>query len=267
VRFWGMARQAQPSKRWIVISYYTRDTAYQKEIQRLEESLKLFNLPYCFFEKPPLGSWRRNLNFKSSVILEAFKKFKKKDIVFIDADGIVRKYPILFDELSKSRTYHMACHYRMYKESLPGGSLLSGTLWFRNVSKTRKLVEKWHKMAWENMDVRHQHCLNLAIHDFEKEGKPVKVFRLPQEYTKIFDSNYTKGLQPVIEHFQASRRFRHKVGYGGHLVDSNFTSLENKGKVRRMIYIPQKTDSKYKIYRVVKTSDIRSDFRIKRSPA
>lgn len=245
------------SKRWVVISYYTFGTDYEKEILKLKSSLKKFDIPYYFFSKRPLGNWRANLNYKSAVILEAFEKFPQKDIVFIDADGIVKQYPELFDFLSANRTHDIAVHYHHYKQSLPGGSLLSGTLWLRNCDKTKRLVERWNKIGQDNLDIRHQHCLNIAIREFEDIAEPMQVFKLPKEYAQIFD-NFQNRSKPVIEHFQASRRLRRKVGYGNDLLDSNFLSLADKNKVVKLKTISEQPKAHGPS--IVRTSDLHSNF-------
>jgi len=58
----------------------------------------------------------------------------------------------------------------------------------------------------------------MAIQELNKHSEIIKVYKLPFEYTCIFDYAKARYLQPVIEHFQASRRLRRKVGYGEHLV-------------------------------------------------
>ena len=216
--------------KWTVVSFYTTGTGYEEEIKKLESSLDRFAIPHKFFPVAPRGSWRSNLNYKSEIILRAFDMYPDRDIVFIDSDAIVRKYPDLFDKLSSFHTYTMAAHFHPYKgNDIPGGSLLSGTLWIQNSPSGRELVELWHKIGVENKTIRHQHCLRLAIEELRAAGRPVEVCRLPREYTLIFDYYAGEEVDPVVEHFQASRRLRVQVGNGEPLVDSNFTKVPGKG--------------------------------------
>lgn len=218
---------------WIVVSFYTRNTGYELEVKKLEESLKTLNIDYHLFPCEALGSWRKNLNHKSRVILHSFELFPDKDIVFIDSDGIVRKYPILFDELSKNHTHHVAAHFHLYKgTNIQGGSLLSGTLWLQNSEKGRLLVRTWDFIGRNHPRIRHQHCLRLAINELNAKGAGIKIYKLPREYTLIFD--YYRGRNrpdPVIEHFQASRKLRKQVGYGPGLLNSNFNTLAEKKRM------------------------------------
>ena len=222
--------------RWQVVSFYTTGTGYEQEVKKLEASLVEHNLPYHLFACAPKGSWRENLNHKSDIILKSFDMFPDKDIVFIDADGIVRKHPVLFDELSEKRAHDVAAHFHPYRTGAQGGSLLSGTLWFQNSDTGRRLVRAWHRIGVEHPDVRHQHCLRLALHEFNTGGIHIRLYKLPSEYTLIFD--YYRGANrpdPVIEHFQASRRLRKEVGRGVPLLNSNFVTIAEKKRGLRML--------------------------------
>jgi hypothetical protein len=62
-------------------------------------------------------------------------------------------------------------------------------------------------------------CLKLAIAEIEKAGEKVRVYRHPFAYTCIYDYPQAFKIEPVIEHFQASRRLRREVGYGDNLIN------------------------------------------------
>lgn len=206
-------------RKWIVVSLYTWGTSYEGEVKKLITSLMQQNLPFHIYGYEPMGSWRLNLNCKSACIIKAMETYPDHDIVFIDADGIVRQDPVLFDKLSGEHKYSMAATFHAYgPKSGSLDELLSGTLWLANNGLTRGLVKLWHKIAIENPLEIHQRCLKYAITEMEENGNPVKVFRMPWEYTCIFDYVRSRSVKPVVEHFQASRRFREEVGYGTPLI-------------------------------------------------
>ena len=220
------------SDSWMLTSFYTTGTGYEEEIEKLKSSAAALNIPLHAFGCPAMGSWRENLNHKSASILRAFDMFPGMDIVFVDSDALIRKRPVLFDELSRTGEYDIAAHFHPYNGSVQGGSLLSGTLWFRNSDRGKRLVRRWHSIGLSQPRVRHQHCLRLAIGELGLEGVYTWIYRLPREYTQIFD--YYTGSDrpdPVIEHFQASRRLRNEVGNPEPLLDSSFTAadLHRKG--------------------------------------
>lgn len=236
---------------WQAVTFYTTGTGYETEAKRLVASAGKLNVPLRVYEYPPAGTWRENLNFKSESILRAMDEFPGTDIVFVDCDAIFHRWPKLFDELSAAGNYDIAAHFHPYRGSVNGGSLLSGTLWFRNGPEGRRLVEEWHRIGAANPDIRHQHCLKLAVNELRAAGEPVRVYRLPREYTLIFDyyKGTTRPKAPVIEHFQASRRFRSQVGRGPMLLSSNFERLADKDRGRRHVSMPQRRAQPARSYR------------------
>jgi hypothetical protein len=216
--FGDLPPRVERKRGWQVISFYTKNTGYEKEIENLENSLKALKIPHHFFGFPETGSWRGNLNYKSQCILKAMDMFPDKDIVFLDSDAVVQRDPTLFDELSKSRAYDLSAHFFQYSQRSGGAlELLSGTLWIANNETSRKLMQKWHAIGIVRDDVKHQQCLKLAIAALEKDGIKIRVNRHPFAYTCIFDYPLAKQCVPVIMHYQASRRLRKKVGYGSPL--------------------------------------------------
>ncbi len=204
---------------YVVVSYYTTGTGYEQEIKTLRASLQRYRLPREIFVYEPAGTWRANLNFKSECILRAMDLHPHQDIVFVDADAVIRQYPLLFNELSRRHDFDIsACFFKYRPESGDVDELLSGTLWIQNNDAGRKVVEKWHEIGLSRPDVRHQMCLKMAIAELQKGGESIRVYRHPFAYTCIFDYRAASATEPVIEHFQASRRLRREVGYGIDLI-------------------------------------------------
>lgn len=189
---------------WQAITFATRGTGYEREVVRLKASCEACGVPLRIYFFDNLGSWRANLNFKSQSIMDAMAEFPGKNIVFIDADAVVRSYPTMFDELSERRVSDIAVHY------LRGVELLSGTLWIANTEEGARVVREWHRQAEAHPELRHQVCLQRVVAAYEKRGL-VRVYRLPIEYTCIFDHPLRRGKVAVIEHFQASRRYRRRL--------------------------------------------------------
>lgn len=195
---------------WQAVTFVTAGTGYEREVLRLKASAEACAVPLEVYTYPSRGSWRANLNYKSETILRAMDEFTDKDIVFIDADAVVRSYPTLFDELSERRVSDIAVHF------LRDVELLSGTLWIRNCDAGRVIVKRWHELGERFPDQRHQQCLALALRALVAGGSPPIVYRLPIEYTCIFDHPLRRGKQAVIEHFQASRKYRKRLGAVSH---------------------------------------------------
>jgi len=171
----------------IVVSFYTQDTGYEQEVNNLIASLNKFNLEYDIEAIVNTGNWVKNTKYKATLISKMLKKHKRP-VLFLDADAVVRQYPSLFEEIT--------CDMAWWGSN-------TGTLYFANT-----------RLAWLTL------CLWIRLCELQNDWdqrilaevtrlvKP-KVYELPYSYCHIFDSGVEEP--PVIEHFQASRRFKNAV--------------------------------------------------------
>jgi hypothetical protein len=184
--------------RFIVVAFYTVNTGYEKEVQNLLASMQGLDLSYEVWGIESLGSWQKNTQIKADFIKMMILKYKQP-IAYIDADAVFHQYPELFDVISAD----FAAHYHNYKKEL-----LSGTLFFNYTKMSLVLIDEWLKQNEKNPNKWDQYTLQYT----HKNMSNLKFYQLPPEYTKIFDANYKKiGVsigKPIIEHFQASRRFK-----------------------------------------------------------
>lgn len=174
------------------ISYYTPN--YQKQADRLRESLNGLGLPYTIEAIDNLGSWDKNTHYKPEFILKHL--IGTDAVIWTDADSIIRENPILFDSLDCDIAFHR------FKDK----ELLSGTVYFKNTVATISLLLSWIEINRENPEIFDQKNLDTAI----KLTSDLNISELPPEYCFIFDlsRDYYGGRKPVIEHFQASRENR-----------------------------------------------------------
>lgn len=185
---------------YVVVSFFTEDEMYTRYAETLVESIEKHGLEYdieCVKgEAMNIEEWKNKTHYKPSFILKMLKKHKDKNVVWIDADAIIRKYPKLFDTL----TCDLGVHY------LNGTELLSGTMFFKNSPKIRRIVKKWVDLCGKENKLQKSEQINLQR--TLSESKNIDVYDLPYSYTKIFDK---MSVCPVIEHMQASRTFRRRV--------------------------------------------------------
>lgn len=168
---------------YIFVAYYTTKTPYEKEVRKLKASLDSLNLPYDIQGYPSKGSWQANIAFKPEFVLEMICKHPTKDIIYIDADAIVRSRPIYFDTFSGDIGVH-------YKD---GQELLSGTIYLRNNSKVKRLVQSWISEQQHNPHTWDQKTLQRVIVKSAKELQ-ITVVNIPANYTQIFDSMAHNGV-------------------------------------------------------------------------
>lgn len=181
---------------FIVVGYYTRNTLYEEEVKRLIKSLKKFKLPYDIEEIDNLGSWIANVNYKPKLCRKMLEKYNRP-ILYLDSDAVVKQYPKLFSNIQCD----MAVYYREKVE------LLTGTLYFNNTPSAKKIIDAWitetakYPYEWD------QKSLQNVLFTFKKD---IHIFILPSNYCQIYDIMRAAG-KPVIEHFQASRRYVHNI--------------------------------------------------------
>ncbi len=142
------------------------------------------------------GEWVKNASMKPEIIKEMMLKHKDRDILYLDVDAIVRQYPILFDSFSGD----IGVHYKNERE------LLSGTIFLKNISKVRLVIDEWANLQQRNPMQWDQKILQLVL----DKQKNLNIINIPATYTQIFDTMKDVG-EPVIEHFQASRRLKTDV--------------------------------------------------------
>jgi len=83
----------------IVISFYTKKTFYQFEIQNLIESCVKFDLEYSIEGVDSFGSWELNCAYKPFFILQKIKQLQQH-VLWVDADGMFIRQPALIPAFS-----------------------------------------------------------------------------------------------------------------------------------------------------------------------
>lgn len=184
----------------LYIAFYTIHTPYEKEIKKLKDSLERFALPYDIEGIFSLGSWQENTKYKATFIQNMLFKHAERPLVYVDADAIIQKEPVLFNTLSCD----IAAHYYDNGACLEP-ELLSGTLYINATENGKKLIGLWRYLNYEFPNRWEQKNLAIAL----KFMPEIHVFNLPPTYCQIFDLMKDQG-EPVIEHFQASRQFKDK---------------------------------------------------------
>lgn len=186
-----------------VISMYTVNTPYEEEVNYLKESCERFGLEYKMVAVKSTGDWVKNTQLKPRVIASALKKFPGVNIVWLDADAVVVQKPELFDTLDCD----FSAVLRPHKEHVRH-RLLSGTMFFKNNKKVRKLCSDWVS-ACEDSDLWDQEVLWNTL---QKHLGKLSVVSLPEAYTKI-KAMGDDNAEPtgVIWHNQRSREVRQGI--------------------------------------------------------
>lgn len=187
-----------------VVSFYTSGTPYEKEAQEMKASANRKGLSdVSLFKVGNLGSWALNCQQKVEVLLEACRVIQEP-FLYVDADARFKQRPTLLYNHSLSE-FDIGIHYFKQVE------VLSGTIWINPTERTFALLHTWQQLCKENPRTWDQKLLEAAI----AKHPETKVFKLPPEYTWIFDLSlrfYGDTLSPVIVHNQASRKYKRIIG-------------------------------------------------------
>ncbi len=190
---------------WIVASFFTAGTPYAMEAGKLIKSCRKFNVPHIISEYPNFHCWYKNHHKKPAFLLNMMNQYPDKNIVWVDCDAVFNEYPELFNKLEECDV-DFACHFRNWKYGKD--ELLTGTMYLKNHSLTKELLSRWMRFNRKNPTIWGQRNLQRV---FDKYKHMMKVERLPFAYCAVFDDEKIKKIDPVITHYQCSRKYRNRV--------------------------------------------------------
>ena len=173
---------------YTIVAFYTEHTPYAMEIKGLMQSCATYGIPIITKGYKSRGSWVQNAAIKPEFLLWALENVGGR-LVYLDADARLRAKPILFERLDTP----LAVHYRR-------GELLTGTIFFD--ARAKATLEQWLALQQQHPTTWDQKVLAQVVGS--------KATPLPPEYCQIFDTMSHHG-SPIIEHMQASRRFKKLV--------------------------------------------------------
>jgi hypothetical protein len=195
----------------LVISFYTENTPYQLEVMALIASCSELGIEAEIEALPSEGSWERNCALKPFFIRKKLME-KKRPLFWVDADAIFKKKPD-FSFLLKSdisfREMKRFAQDRRFKYA-------SGSLFLNYTRRGIEFADKWCERCQEKIDKKEGLGFidQIALVELVERGEQVKIMALPIAYCKVFDLDAME-IDPseiVIEHYQASRRFRYWRG-------------------------------------------------------
>jgi len=193
----------------MVVGYYTINTPYEEEAQNLIKSLNKLGINQDVIGVKTLGNWQANTRFKAGFMLDMLIKWPNHRLLYVDVDAVVHRLPDLF----KNYTCDIAVRWQDFRWRK--NECLSGTIYMENNERTHRICKLWRDInvkEGNKSNRMEQWNLDTVITQM-KEDPNFTYKNLPPEYTMIFDSmrGMYPNIVPVIEHFQASRRFKKDV--------------------------------------------------------
>lgn len=185
----------------LIVGCYTVGDYEREANERLIPSVRALGLPSVIRSMPSRGTWVLNNSACQLYLRRIVEEFPKANLLYIDVDGYVHADPWPLLET-------IVCDVGAY--FLRGTELLSGTLYLPARPRRVELLDRWIAKNSKQPEVWDQYNLQILL----LEDPSFVVAHLPPEYCCIFDTQrkLTPDIRPVVEHFQASRRFKHKVG-------------------------------------------------------
>jgi hypothetical protein len=185
----------QGGQRYVVCAFYTPN--YLVEVLSLKASLDALGINYFLKRYDRLASWEANTRLKPVFVDHCMSRFPKHDVLYLDADAVVRQLPVFFDTVTSDVCLLLN---PVKAAGINYIRIAAGTLLVRNTDGGRRFARAWRDEAGTapalSLD---EDLIYMAL----PKLAGVSFTALPQSYTKIFDG---PGVNPIIEHFQASRR-------------------------------------------------------------
>jgi hypothetical protein len=149
------------------------------------------------FDRPDLGSWRKNLIYKPELIRAVMRAIPNSDILFIDADAVLLQKPTLAID---SKDADIMVYFPT--SSTPAG----GTIFVKNSPKSESVMTRWLNYMEENPNLQFpgvawdEACLAKVLAEGKRRG--LKVRQFPPSYCWIERSMRSAfpGANPVIAH-------------------------------------------------------------------
>ena len=183
-----------------VVGFYTKDSPYKREALAMKVSAHAVGIEEVrLYEVESRGTWERNCQQKAEILLQACNDINQP-FLYVDADARFNSLPMMGVDWIN---YDIGVHY------FKGVELLTGTIYINPTDRTKKLFNIWigacklHRSRWDQR----------ILVDVLRGDSITNVLSLAPEYTWIFDlsKRYYGDLQPIITHYQASRRYRRGV--------------------------------------------------------
>ena len=188
----------------VYVSFYT-NAAYQHEAERLTASLHRTACVYDVVPESDMG-WVAAVRYKPEFLLNMLDKHPDNPIVWVDADAIMVSSPDEFIDPPYDIGVHTVNWADYPMSSRSDRETLSGTIYLRNTEMVRDFLRAWIAGVKASPTLLEQAVLQRLVRDGTWTSK-LRIANIPPAYCQIFDSMGMIG-EPVIEHFQASRRLR-----------------------------------------------------------
>jgi hypothetical protein len=191
----------------LVVSYYTLNTPYEKEVEGLRSSCEQFGIEAHIEGISNLGSWEKNCAFKPFFIREKMREFQRP-LFWLDADAVFLQQPKFemfltydFSVLKFPDTVSMIHRVR------------ASTVFINSTVEGLGILDEWcgatEKITLE-MGSEPPFLDQISLYWVLMQNQIASIGQMPLSYCKVFDydSELIDQKNVVIEQNQASRRLK-----------------------------------------------------------
>jgi hypothetical protein len=212
---------------FLFISMYTE--SYAHLAKRLANSMKIHGLPFAIYEVPTVHNsisekGSNDLSYTKSNFIRNVISRTNKNIIYIDCDCEIKKFPSLFFEIASNHDFaiynwlssqennvylpyqideNSATLYKYSHSIQPACDtqlICSGAVQFwANNKASIELLKYWQNIIENNKGAADDYCLDFSFNNFDRERNNLRYYWLPKSYARyawwIFE-------QPVIDHPQ-----------------------------------------------------------------
>ncbi|MET3647678.1 hypothetical protein ABIC60_002306 [Phyllobacterium ifriqiyense] len=192
----------------LVVAFYTRDSFYEREAQRMSASAIRLGLSVAMTAVDSAGSWVRNASMKAEFLFNE-RRARRGPLLYVDVDAVFHRdpWPALEEYMGD-----VAVHYdpRVKK-------LIAATILINDTPAALILMEMWKDRCNANPDIWDQVVLEQIIaEDAAADAPQFDVRHIPVAFCWIFDRLSNVPVDAVyIEQLQASREARNKPRWFG----------------------------------------------------
>jgi hypothetical protein len=195
----------------VVVSFYTLRTPYEKEVINLMDSCARHRIQADIVGVESQGSWEKNCALKPSFILGKLRQWQRP-ILWVDADAVFKQSPDFADFASCDISVRM-------NEFLPkdhASRIVSSAIFVQHNAAAMAILEQWVQETEKGLQCQERTLEfwdQTALRDVLNRNGDAQFLPMPLKYTKIFDFDdlFISEKEVIIEHYQASRRFKNDV--------------------------------------------------------
>jgi hypothetical protein len=200
----------------LIVSYYTKDTLYQLEVQNLIASCQKWSLDHHVEPISSLGSWERNCSYKPFFLMKKLQQLKRP-LFWVDADAVFVQKPQWLDVFNKD----LAVRVNEKWDDRHSSKVISGSIFVNATQGAAVLLKCWGQECIDsflNPERAQEVWGQVALRDVILRGvRGAEVGSLPWGYVAIVGNpNDEKEISDVvIAHYQASHRFKKIINEAG----------------------------------------------------